>query len=254
MKPKILLHLSLILLLTGCTSSKQIVYFQNLDNTELQKITANYEARIKKDDMLSIVISGPDKTVIQPYNLTLTDNVAGGGSDPERSTIGYLVDAHGEINFPILGKIKVEGMTRSELVDYLTREIGKDVKNPIVSITLKNYKITVLGEVRTPGTFTINSEKINILQALGYAGDLLISAKRDDIVLIREIDGRQTYSKINMKNKSILESPYFYLQQNDILYIPPSSSRISQGTTATGVWSVVLSSITTLLAVGALIF
>ena len=241
-------------ILFGCTTSKEIVYFQDLDEVTLKSLTTEYEAVIKKDDLLSIIVSGPDKTVIQPYNLTLGEmTTTSGSTDPEKSTLGYLVGPDGCINFPILGKIKVEGMTRSKLINYLTQEIGKDVKDPIVYVSFKNYKITVLGEVKNPGTYTIDSEKINILQALGKAGDLLITAKRDDIILMRELDGKQTHIRIDLKTSAILESPFFYLQQNDILYIPPSASRVSQGTTATGIWSIVLTSITTAVAVISLI-
>jgi polysaccharide biosynthesis/export protein len=247
------LVLFLMCAVLSCTTPKEIIYFQDIDEVSLKQLTTEYEAKIRKDDMLSIIVSGPDKQVVQPYNLTLSDNVGGGNVDPERTTLSYLVDSKGEIDFPILGKIKVEGMTRSELVDHLTKKIGKDVKNPIVHITFKNYKITILGEVRNPGTYTMASEKITILQALGSAGDLLISAERSNLLLIREVEGRQTYKKIDLRESAILESPYFYLQQNDVLYVPPSASRVATATTATGIWSIVLSSVTTLVAVLSLI-
>ncbi|MCQ2073787.1 MAG: polysaccharide biosynthesis/export family protein [Bacteroidaceae bacterium] len=237
-------------MLSSCTSYKDIVYFQDIDDVKLSKLTSEYEAVIKKDDRLTIVVSGPDKTVTAPYNLTLTEMVAGGtGTDPEQSTLSYLVDVNGDIEFPILGKIHVEGMTRSELVDYLTDEIGKDVQNPIVYISFRNYKITVLGEVRNPGTFTFDSEKISILQALGRAGDLDLTAERKDILLLREVDGVQTHHKVDLKDSHLLDSPYFYLQQNDVIVVQPSPTRVKTATTATGIWGVVLSSITTTLAV-----
>ena len=140
-------------------------------------------------------------------------------------------------------------MTRNELVEYLTNEIGKDVKEPIVYVSFKNYKITVLGEVKTPGTYTFDSEKVNILQALGRAGDLNLTAQREDILLIREVDGVQTHVRIDLRSSDILQSPYFYMQQNDVLYIPPSATRVMTATTATGIWSTILSSITTLIAI-----
>lgn len=238
--------------LTDCTTSKKIIYFQNLDDAELKPLDTQYEAVIKKDDRLTIVVSGPDKMVCAPYNLTLNEmSTAGtvvGNGNPEQSTLGYLVDANGDIDFPILGKIHVEGMTRNQLVNYLTREIGKDIKEPVVYVAFRNYKITVLGEVRNPGTYTIDSEKINILQALGYAGDLNLTAKRQDILLLREVDGVLTHHRIDLRDKDILQSPYFYLQQNDILYVLPSATRVATATTATSIWSVILSSITTVLA------
>ena len=235
----------------GCATSKQILYFQDIDDVQLNKLTTEYEAVIKKDDRLTIVVSGPDKTVTAPYNLTLGESSNGTVTsyNPEQSTLSYLVDPDGNIDFPILGKIHVEGMTRNDLVTYLTEEIGKDVKEPIVYVGFRNYKVTVLGEVRSPGTYTFDSEKVNILQVLGRAGDLSLNAQRDDILLLREVDGVQTHIRIDLRNSSILESPYFYMQQNDVLYIPPSATRVMTATTATGIWSTILSSITTLIAI-----
>ncbi len=239
----------------SCASYKDIVYFQDIDSAELQPISSAFEAVIKKDDRLSIVVSGPDKMVTAPYNLTLSDIGSGVGAtstDPERATLSYLVDAQGNITFPTLGQIHVEGMTRNELVDLLTREIGKDVKDPIVYVSFRNYKITVLGEVRAPGTYTMDSEKISIPQALGRAGDTNLTAQRE-CILIREVDGRLEHYNIDLRSSHLLDSPYYYLQQNDILYIPPSPTRVATATTATGIWSVVLSSITTSIALLSLI-
>lgn len=252
---KILVHLILAAcvaaMAVGCTTSKEILYFQDIDEVQLKQLTTEYEAVIKKDDRLTIVVSGPDKTVTAPYNLTLNELGPNGGysTNPESSTLSYLVDPDGNIDFPILGKIHVEGMTRNQLVSYLTEEIGKDVKDPIVYVSFRNYKITVLGEVRSPGTYTIDSEKINILQALGKAGDLNLTAQREGILLLREVNGKQEHYTIDLKSSDILQSPYFYLQQNDVLYIPPSATRVATATTATGIWSTVLSSITTAIAV-----
>lgn len=254
MRNKVFVLLLAFVAVFSCTTQKEILYFQDIDDITLKRLTNEYEAIIKKDDLLTIIISGPDKTVVQPFNLTLGENLTGGSMDPERSTLAYLVDPKGMMNFPQLGMIKVEGMTRNELRDYLTKEISKYVKSPIVYVAFKNYKVTVLGEVRNPGTYVMDSEKITILQALGKAGDLLITAERDGIILIRELDGQQFHIKINLTSADLLQSPYYYLQQNDVIYVRPSASRITQGTTATGVWSVILSSITTIVAMVSLIF
>ena len=238
-------------LLSSCATSKDIVYFQDIDNVQLQPLTTEYEAVIKKDARLSIVVSGADKLVTAPYNLTLGELGATGYSsqDPEKSTLSYLVDSNGDIDFPILGTIHVEGMTRKQLVDYLTVEIGKDVKDPIVYVSFRDYRITILGEVRSPGTYNFDNEKINILQALGRAGDLQLTAQRDGILLIREVDGVQQHYTIDLRSSDILQSPYFYLQQNDVIVVPPSATRVATATTATGIWSTILSSATTLIAI-----
>ena len=241
---------SAVALFASCASYKDIIYFQDISDRELQPLLNEYEATIKKDDRLAIVVSGSDKTVTAPYNLTLSE-ISGTttSTNPEQSTLSYLVDSEGNIEFPILGTLHVEGMTRNELVRFLTEEIGKDVKDPIVYVSFKNFKITVLGEVRSPGTYTIDSEKISVLQALGRAGDLNLTAKRDGILLIREVDGVQQHYTLDLRNSDILESPYFYMQQNDVLYVPPSPTRVAQGTAATGLWSSALSTISSAISV-----
>lgn len=250
-----LLALFVCTLTTGCTSSKSILYFQDIDQAMLGKLPDNYEAVIKKDDRLAIVVSGSDKSVTAPYNLTLGEiGVNGsGGYRPEEVTLSYLVDKNGNIDFPVLGQLHVEGLTRTQLAAYLKKEISKDVKDPIVYVAFKNYKITVLGEVKSPGTYTMDSEKINILQAIGKAGDLNLTAKRDGIILLREVNGVQTYTKIDLKSSELLDSPYFYLQQNDVLYIPPSATRVATATAATNIWSVALSSVASVVAIVGLI-
>lgn len=237
-------------LAVSCTTAKDILYFQNIDQVRPEKIDAKYEPVISKDDKLQIIVSGPDKTVVTPYNFTLSD-MLNGGMSASQSVVPYLVDSSGDIDMPGLGRIHVEGMRRADLVDYITATL-KDrglVKNPVVSVSFLNYKVTVLGEVRNPGTYTVGSERITILQALGLAGDLLITAKRDGIILIRDEDGVQTHFKVDLKDGNLLNSPYFYMHQNDVLYVPQSATRIAQGTTATSIWSTVLSSVTTLVAV-----
>ena len=247
--------IAVVLIAPSCATKKDILYFQNIEEVEPKPQTTEYEAVIKKDDRLCIVVSGADKTVTAPYNLTLGEMTTGysGSINPEQSTLTYLVDPEGNINFPILGTIHVEGMTRNQLVTYLQTEIGKDVKDPIVYVSIKNYKITVLGEVRTPGTYTMDSEKITILQALGRAGDLNLTAERDGILLIREENGVARHYTIDLKSADLLNSPYFYLQQNDVIYVPASAERVASATMATGIWSTALSSVTTTVSLVTLI-
>lgn len=240
----------LAVLMASCASPKEVLYFQNIDKVRLAELTEAYQAVIKKDDILSIIVTGPDKSVIAPYNLTLGELTTVGGSyNPESSTLGYLVDSSGNIQFPILGTIHVEGMTRNQLADYLTYEIGKDVKDPIVYVSFRNYKITVLGEVRSPGTYSMASEKVNVLQAISMAGDLNLTAKRDKILLLREEDGRISHYSFDLRDAHLLDSPYFFLQQNDVLYIPPSTGRVANATNSIGVWTSIVSSVTSTLAI-----
>ena len=232
--------LAVCFMLMGCATSKDVLYFQDIDDVTLEKITTKYEAVIKKDDELKIIVTSADKSVTDPYNFAVGDVLEGYTTlaTPETPIMSCVVDTDGNITFPIFGKIHVEGMTRLQLIDYLTEKISVDVKDPTVYVSFKNYKFTVLGDVRNPGTFTYGTEKLSVLQALGYAGDLNVSASRENILLIREVDGVETYTKINLRNSSILDSPYFYLQQNDILYVPPSSTRLMM-TSSTGIWSAI---------------
>lgn len=243
----------LVCTFTGCTSSKSILYFQDIDKVQLGKLPENYEAVIKKDDRLVILVTGPDKSVIAPYNLTMSENLSG-NTNIESSTLSYLVDKSGNIDFPVLGKLHVEGLTRMQLTNYLKKEISKDVKDPIVTITFKNFRFTVLGEIGSPGTYNIESDKTSILQAIGMAGDLKLTAKRDDIILLREVDGALTYTKLNLKDCEVLDSPYYYLQQNDVLYIQPSASRVATGTSAPALWSFALGTVASLLGLAGLLW
>ena len=248
-KFKWLLLLAMGWFAASCTSPKQILYFQDIDDVVAQKIEEQYEPVIMKDDKLQILISGPDKSVVTPYNFTLSDNM--GGYSSTQSVVPYLVDSDGCIDMPGLGRMKVEGMRRVDLVNKITDMLrdGGFVKDPVVSVSFMNYKVTVLGEVRNPGTYTMDGERNTILQALGKAGDLQLTAKRSDIILIRDVDGKQTHIKIDLTKSDILNSPYFYLHQNDVIYVPQSATRVMQGTAALSLWSTVLSSITTLITI-----
>ena len=249
-KFKWLLLLAMGWFAASCTSPKQILYFQDIDDVVAQKIEEQYEPVIMKDDKLQILISGPDKSVVTPYNFTLNDNSSSGYTTAQ-SVVPYLVDSDGYIDMPGLGRLKVEGMRRVDLVNKITDMLrsGGLVKDPVVSVSFMNYKVTVLGEVRNPGTYLMDGERNTILQALGKAGDLQLTAKRDDIILIRDVDGKQTHIKIDLTRSDILNSPYFYMHQNDVIYVPQSATRVRQGTAALSLWSTVLSSITTLITI-----
>ena len=241
--------------LTSCTSAKDILYFQDIDQYVPQPIDADYEPVIMKDDKLQIVISGPDKSVVIPYNFTIYYSSSGNNMSSTHSIIPYLVDSQGCIDMPGLGRIKVEGMKRTDLVNYITNMLTEKglVKEPVVSVFFMNFRVTVLGEVRNPGTYTVPSERITLLQALGMAGDLQLTADRHDILLIRDEDGKQTHYRIDLTDTDLLHSPYFFLHQNDVLYVPQSAKRIASGTTPTGLWSIILSSLSTMVTVATFI-
>ena len=232
--------------LASCSSPRKILYFQDIDKVKAVKIPAEYEPKIMKDDKLQIIVSGPDKTVVTPYNFTLGTNTGSGSS----GVIPYLVDSDGNIDMPGIGRIHVEGMRRVELVDYITKTLKVQglVKEPVVSVSFLNYRITVLGEVRSPGTYTMPSERTTILQAIGMAGDLALTGNHKKVMIIRDENGVQTHTTVDLTSAEVLNSPYFYMHQNDVIYVPQTTTRIAQGTSGLGIISAFLSLITTSIA------
>jgi len=154
----------------------------------------------------------------------------------------YLVDADGNINFPVLGKLKVAGVTTQQLGDQITQQLTTYLVEPIVNVRLTNFKITVMGEVKLPGTYTVPNERITLIEALGLAGDLTIQAKRSPILLIREKNGKREFITVDLTNKALFNSPYYYLAQNDVLYVEPNKAKVNSGAVGSGT-SVLLSSI-----------
>ena len=184
--------LLLILFLSSCVSRKKIIYFQN-DEINQKKVSNSYKTIFKPDDLLQITISAQDLEAVKPFNLPVvtyslaTDNAVG---NPIQQS--YLIDNKGEIDFPILGKIKVGGLTRDEVISLLKNKLAPEyVKNPTINIRINNYKITVLGDVKKPGSYTIPNERITILEAIGLAGDLNISGVRKNIKVHREENGKK---------------------------------------------------------------
>jgi len=214
---------ALLLGMNSCYLRKNLVYFQDIDQKNGTPMTASYETVIRKDDDLRIMVTATDKTVTQPFNLSLSENVSTGTS---QYTISYTVDQNGEIDFPVLGTIKVEGLTRAQLKEYLIERLSEYIKDPMVIIKFENFKFTILGEIKSPGNYTIPTEHTTILQAIAMAGDLPLTAKRNDILLIREVDGKLTSGRINLKNCDIFSSEYYYLQQNDLIYVTPSANKV----------------------------
>lgn len=226
MKKKSLLVLFAVLVMAGCQSYKKIPYLQDSTYTTTQALT--YDARIMPNDLLTITVNTSDKEAGIPFNLTYpTGGITGGSSIGAQSLQKYLVDNEGYINFPTVGMILVKGKTRREAEEQILKSIGSNFKEkPIVIVSFSDYKISVLGEVTRPGTFTIANEKVNVLQALSMAGDMSIYGKRDNVKIIREhADGRKEIFTINLNDQNLLNNPNYYLQQNDVLYVEPNKSR-----------------------------
>ena len=226
MKKKSLLVLFAVLVMAGCQSYKKIPYLQDSTYTTTQALT--YDARIMPNDLLTITVNTSDKEAGIPFNLLYpTSSITGGSTTGVQSLQKYLVDNEGYINFPTVGMILVKGKTRREAEEQILKSIGSNFKEkPIVIVSFSDYKISVLGEVTRPGTFTIANEKVNVLQALSMAGDMSIYGKRDNVKIIREhADGRKEIFTINLNDQNLLNNPNYYLQQNDVLYVEPNKSR-----------------------------
>ena len=212
------------LLLSSCSSYKKVPYLQDADAVNsLQQGLPMYDAKIMPKDLLTITVSTTDPEAAAPFNLT----VHTASSSTSSSLQQYLVSNEGTIDFPVLGSLQVSGLTKSQAENLIREKLGTYLKEaPIVTVRMTNYKISVLGEVAHPGMFTINNEKVNIFEALALAGDLTIWGMRDNVKLIREdAAGQRQIIDLNLNKADIITSPYYYLQQNDILYVTPNKTK-----------------------------
>ena len=223
------------LFFTSCSSRKDLVYFSDLDNGQRFELAVpqQTEPQVQPNDILSITVStlSPESNVLFSGGASVSRVSSGSTSYPSsaRSTAsGYTVDKNGYINFPVLGQVKVAGLTKDQVRDKPTTEISKYVKSPIVNVTFENFKVTVIGEVNRPSTFTVNNDQINLLEALGLAGDMTVYGKRENVLIIREQNGKRTMNRVNLNRKDVLNSPFFYLKQNDIVYVEPDKAKGDQ--------------------------
>lgn len=210
--------------LASCTSSKDVVYFQDATQFETLVDDNTFSTKFKVDDLVSIYVSVLDAEASAPFNLYR--GAQEGGIRPEQ--VDYLVDKNGEIDFPVIGKIKIAGLSPSETQKLLEEKLSDYLVNPIINIRIKNFTVTILGAVNKPGTYPVNGEQITIMEALGLAGDINIKGRRDNIMVIRDFDGTKVYNRINLNQKNALKSPVYYLTQNDVVYVEPNKSGKTQ--------------------------
>ena len=222
---KIIGLILLALCLNSCATKKEIVYFYDgKGNLDGSKNLLDYEPKIEKNDVLRINVSSSsiNEEIVAPFQMKLGNQQSGGGGNQNQSLNGYLVSPEGQINFPVLGKVSVEGLTRSEIQKILEDEIGKFVKNPIVDVRIMNFSVTILGEVANPGRIQVSDGRISVPELIASAGDLTYDGKRENIKIIREENGIKKIGKIDLTQTDFFDSPYFYLKQNDIVYVEPS--------------------------------
>lgn len=239
----------LLILLSSCASKRNLVYFSDLsDSSEIvTKVINNINPIIQHNDILDISVN----TLSAESNVLFIANPARQGvSSSYLEKDGYKVNQDGMINFPVVGFIKLSGLSLEEAQKNLTKEINKYVKDPVVNVKFLNFRITVIGEVNRPETFLITDERINLLEALGRAGDMTPYGKRENVLVIREADGVRNMVRLNLNKKSILNSPYFYLKQNDVVYVEAEKTKekiYSNSNRLMPVWVSAISALTVLL-------
>lgn len=222
--------LFVILLLVSCSPKKDLVYYQNIDSMASGAKLNSYEIKIQPDDLLMIIVSAEDPEIAAPFNLKSISMQSPGNLEAltgQQTMQLYLVDANGFIEFPVLGKLKVSGLIRSEVLAMLQQKIGVYIKNPMINLRVMNFKVSVQGEVNVPGNFPVTSDRITLIEALTMAKDLTIYGKRNNILIIREIDGVKSYNRVDITKGDFINSPFYYLAQNDVVYVEPNKSRIN---------------------------
>ena len=234
----------LCLFFVGCSNSKHVAYFQNADVVSYEESKGLFDARIMPKDLLTITVSATDPKAVTPFNLSVsnalnsTGTLGGGGSSLQT----YLVDNDGFINFPVVGSLKVGGLTKRECENLVRDKIKPymaESENPIVTVKMASFKVTVSGEVKSPGVFIVDQEKINVIEALARAGDLTIYGRRDNVLLIREdATGQKSVIRLNLNDANLINSPYYYLQQNDCLYVEPNKTQANNSSigSSTTIW------------------
>lgn len=216
-----------LLLFSSCGSRKSMVYLQP-DSTQINTSYEQYIPKIQQNDILTIVVSAADPKVTAPFN-PVSSLASGNMSQSVDMALRptYTVDADGNIILPMLGKVHVAGLTRLEAIEKLRTELSQYIKDPGVNMNFNNFRVSVLGEVARPGSFVMPTERVTVLEALGMAGDLTIRGVRQNVTLIREINGQKSMHHLDLTKQETLNSPYYYLAQNDVIYVEPNKAQIN---------------------------
>ncbi|MFV0469139.1 MAG: polysaccharide biosynthesis/export family protein [Dysgonomonas sp.] len=235
---QIIIFILFCLVITSCSQQKpNVAYFQNIDkytNEQLESITTSHPTTIRPDDELTIIVSSVDPLAVKDFNLSnsasiMNRSVTGEAAKYTPQTTAnansYVVSQAGEINFPTLGKLKISGMTIDETVAYLESRLKEYVKDPIVNIQILNFRVSVIGEVLSPGAYYFSGQRTSVLDAIATAKDLTIYGNRNNVLLIRDNNGKKEYFRIDLTKSDFLSSPVFYLQQNDVIYVEPNEQK-----------------------------
>lgn len=217
----------LLIHVSSCVTSKEIIYFQDEPVSKSNQMDIINSAIIYKPNDLLFISVGGDKDAVAPFNLpAISYSTVEIDANGQLKMPTYLVDTDGNIEYPVLGTIKLAGLTRKQATALLKNKLAEYVKDPIVNIRLINFTVTVLGEVNAPGSFTIEDERISLTEALGMAGDMTIHGKRENVLLIRENNGRKEFTQFDLTSINVVNSPNYYLQQNDVLYVQQNKAKV----------------------------
>ncbi len=217
--------LAFFALFASCASRKNIVYLQPSEAIT-EETYEQYAPKIQREDLITITVSAADVKAANPFNQQNPYQMQAAASPDLAFRPTYLVDSSGYIDFPVLGKIKLGGLTRLQATEYLRKELERYIVGPGVNLSFTNFKITVLGEVNKPGSYTLPQERITVLEALGLAGDMTIKGVRNNVLLVRETNGVKKMERLDLTSDSLLHSPYYYLAQNDVLYVEPNGAQV----------------------------
>lgn len=250
---RLIWFLFLVFLLQSCTKSKDVYYFYGLGNEKMDvAVTEVDNPIIQKGDQLSIFVNSSNLELATYFNMSNFSAVQLNNTQQLQSAnpiLGYMVEEDGQISFPKLGKLMVAGMRRKELQSQLENQLKDFIKDPVVSVRCINFRVTVLGEVAKPGTYHVPYHNLNILQALGLAGDLTINGVRNEVVMIRKVENGEQSVVLDLTSKDLMRSPYYYMQTGDVLYVRPNRTKINTSSTFFQVWPTVVSAITLLVLV-----
>lgn len=217
----------IIISVSSCATKDEVVYFENAKSLNGKENLLEYEPHIEKNDVLRINVSSSsvNEEITKPFRMNTQGNQSSGGGQ-NLSLTGYLVSPKGTINFPVLGTIEVKGLTRTQIQQKLERQIAEYVRDPVVDVRIVNFSVTVLGEVGSPGRVQITDGRITIPELLAMSGDISYTGKRQNIMIIREENGVKNVGYVDMTDSDLFDSPYFYLKQNDLVYVEPTYSRM----------------------------
>ena len=258
-KNVVLLYICVFFSILSCKTKdvpSELNYMQNVEEIATDASLSQQISTIQKGDELMILVSAKDMEVVRPFNQNYYNNLAPtSGSTPNSEKI-YLVDSEGKIDFPVIGQLNTQGKTIEDFKAELTALISRYVKNPTVTMRLANFKITILGEVNRPGQYTIAEAQTTLLNAIGLAGDLTLYGKRDDILMVRNVNGEMTKERINLMDSNFTSSPYFRLKQGDVIYVSSNKTKekISRQDPNTGIYIAIAGTIVGLAGIFITIF